>query len=874
MFGLFTRAQLKGKVLLQRRNVLDLNHSSGAPLSHDTWDEFTTKGVTCQLISSTVADQNDASRGLVGEEERVEHWVMHLPPITHSDTTYDVTFDWDVKKQGLPGAVIVRNYHATQFLLKTITIDHVPGHHGPIVFIANSWVYNTDKYHYDRVFFTNDTCLPSNMPVLLQPYREEELQILRGDHPKQKNDRAYQDHDRVYRYDLYNDLGDPDNKSPRPTLGGPDSPYPYPRRGRTGRKPMKSDPTCESRNVVPVLQQFYVPRDECFNHVKKADFTSYLLKAISTGILPLARELLDTAVPREFDDFQDMYKLYEGGIKIPDVPVMDLMFKVFPPLKSICPSGGSYLLKMPMPEVIKNDKLAWRTDEEFAREMLAGLNPHIITRLQEFPPTSKLDGYGDQTSNIKVEHIQPYLGKLTVDKAIADGRLFILDHHDNFIPQLLKINSLENTFVYATRTLLILQDDDTLKPIAIELSRPRLDEIGTKVVGSDSKVYTPPSSAGCESDSKVQDTIWQLAKAYAAVNDSAWHGLISHWLHTHAVIEPFIIATNRQLSVTHPIYKLLQPHYRDTMMINALARQVLISAGGFFEMTVCPGEYALRISSDVYKNWNFTEQALPVDLIKRGVAKHDSTSPCGVSLLIKDYPYAVDGLAVWSAIENWADEYVKIYYPSDNMVQDDAELQAWWKEVREVGHGDIKDQPWWPKMATVQELVRSCATIIWIASALHAAVNFGQYSYAGYLPNRPTVSRRPMPEPGTEEYQEVETNPDMAFIHTITSQLQSIIGVSVIEVLSNHSSDEVYLGQRDEPQWTSDDRAKKVFDKFSKSLIDIEKSIISRNKDENLKNRNGPAQFPYMLLYPNTSDIDGESATGITAKGIPNSISI
>jgi hypothetical protein len=34
-----------------------------------------------------------------------------------------------------------------------------------------------------------------------------------------------------------------------------------------------------------------VPRDECFNHVKKADFTSYLLKAISAGILPLATRL-------------------------------------------------------------------------------------------------------------------------------------------------------------------------------------------------------------------------------------------------------------------------------------------------------------------------------------------------------------------------------------------------------------------------------------------------------------------------------------------------------------------------------------------------------------------------------------------------------
>ena len=108
------------------------------------------------MTKQTHDDADDCNRGLVGHEERVEHWVMHLPPMTHSDTTYDITFDWNVKKQGIPGAVIVRNYHATQFLLKTITIDDIPGHVGPIVFVANSWVYNTDKYHYDRVFFTNE----------------------------------------------------------------------------------------------------------------------------------------------------------------------------------------------------------------------------------------------------------------------------------------------------------------------------------------------------------------------------------------------------------------------------------------------------------------------------------------------------------------------------------------------------------------------------------------------------------------------------------------------------------------------------------------------------------------------------------------------
>lgn len=88
-------------------------------------------------------------------------------------------------------------------------------------------------------------------------------------------------------------------------------------------------------------------------------------------------------------------------------------------------------------------------------------------------------------------------------------------------------------------------------------------------------------------------------------------------LNTHAVIEPFVIATNRQLSVLHPIHKLLHPHFRDTMNINALARQILINAGGVLEKTVFPGRFSMEMSAVIYKSWVLTEQALPADLVKR-----------------------------------------------------------------------------------------------------------------------------------------------------------------------------------------------------------------------------------------------------------------
>lgn len=85
-------------------------------------------------------------------------------------------------------------------------------------------------------------------------------------------------------------------------------------------------------------------------------------------------------------------------------------------------------------------------------------------------------------------------------------------------------------------------------------------------------------------------------------------------------MEPYSIATNRQLSPLHPIFKLLHPHFRYTLEINAAARQSLISADGVIEKSFLPGRYAMEMSSVFYgQKWRFDNEGLPQELISRFV---------------------------------------------------------------------------------------------------------------------------------------------------------------------------------------------------------------------------------------------------------------
>lgn len=80
-----------------------------------------------------------------------------LTSISAGDATFNVTFDWD-ESMGVPGAFIIKNYHHSQFYLRTVILEDVPGH-GQLHFVCNSWVYPAHRYKYNHELHTKKVSL-------------------------------------------------------------------------------------------------------------------------------------------------------------------------------------------------------------------------------------------------------------------------------------------------------------------------------------------------------------------------------------------------------------------------------------------------------------------------------------------------------------------------------------------------------------------------------------------------------------------------------------------------------------------------------------------------------------------------------------------
>jgi lipoxygenase len=91
--------------------------------------------------------------------------------------------------------------------------------------------------------------------------------------------------------------------------------------------------------------------------------------------------------------------------------------------------------------------------------------------------------------------------------------------------------------------------------------------------------------------------------------------------------------------------------------------------------------------------------------------------------------------------------------------------------------------------------------------------------------------------------------------------------MAVLDILSNHSPDEEYLGFGIKLAWAENPILKGAFERFNGRLLEFEGTIDERNANKELRNRNGAGVVPNELLKP-------FSKPGVIGKGVPYSISI
>ena len=101
----------------------------------------------------------------------------------------------------------------------------------------------------------------------------------------------------------------------------------------------------------------------------------------------------------------------------------------------------------------------------------------------------------------------------------------------------------DKRYLAAPLILFFEREFGDLIPLAIQLSQNP---------GPQNPIWTP----------KDNPEDWIMAKLWVKCADYHYHLAISHLFKSHFVVEPFAVGMMRQLSSSHPVYKLLKPHFR------------------------------------------------------------------------------------------------------------------------------------------------------------------------------------------------------------------------------------------------------------------------------------------------------------------------
>lgn len=435
-----------------------------------------------------------------------------------------------------------------------------------------------------------------------------------------------------------------------------------------------------------------------------------------------------------------------------------------------------YALRTP-PRVMST----WRSDRDFARQRMNGINPFLITSIGAIPENFPVTD--DDVGGVLPEGV-------TIARLLDERRLFLCDWKD-----IAGAPIVFGRFQVAPMALFWIDQRSTLMPLAIQLGQSPAEA---------PIIFTPADDAW----------LWLTARSYVANADGSYHEIIAHLTRTHLVMERFWVAACRTMSPAHPIHELLGPHFTGTINVNDDALNDLIAPGGPIDQTMSVGvDGGLWLAEQEYNRWRMDDWNPRADLARRGLLD---------PAVLPGYYYRDDSLLLFDAIGAYVTELLGVYYRNDDDVQADNEVQAWARELIDEQGADLRGSSISPRgtFDTLADLTGFVQQVVYTVSAEHGAVNNGQWDQFGYIPNTPGALF--MPAPTTKHM----TN-EARLAYAFPTFKIAVVQMAMVHMLSEPTL--TPLGSYPDQFFTSSRPAQQSVDRFRSQLDAITFAIDERN---------------------------------------------
>lgn len=282
----------------------------------------------------------------------------------------------------------------------------------------------------------------------------------------------------------------------------------------------------------------------------------------------------------------------------------------------------------------------YKDDIEFGRQRLAGTNSGWIRLCSSIP------------LNLAVTEamVGPFLEGSNLSAALQGKRIFYIDYSI-----LDGCPTAADRVLCAPTALFYHRKKGDLVTIAIQLYQKPAD---------DNPVYLPSD----------HEYTWIMAKMWFNMADAQIHQSISHLGYIHLKMKGFSAITHRNMSPSHPLFKLLAPHFLYLHAINTIVLNGAVNPGGNFDTDMNMGSEGGSKLMRRYKNkWRIdVEGTLPADLKERGI---------NCAGILPGYYFRDDAMLLYDTIKQYVFKYLNVYYCCNGSILVDYELQNWRKEM-------------------------------------------------------------------------------------------------------------------------------------------------------------------------------------------------